>query len=181
MSVCMSAVSVGISEVLIKYTGKYVNIYFIMKITFLGVQGSPCLFPSAVSIEWILRLGENSISFNKHSQNDLYSTYSRNAQIHNYHPKPKINANDLLTLPLTTEPLTIGSAVNDTPPPQLTAPYPSAPFTFNNSSVFSCVPSCKVVCFGDIFCCPLLCFRWITIFRLFPRIPTDLPLFAVYG
>ena len=34
MSVCMSAVSAGISEVLIKYTGKYVNIYFIMKITF---------------------------------------------------------------------------------------------------------------------------------------------------
>ena len=33
MSVCMSAVSAGISEVLIKYTGKYVNIYFIMKIT----------------------------------------------------------------------------------------------------------------------------------------------------
>ena len=31
---CMSAVSAGISEVLIKYTGKYVNIYFIMKITF---------------------------------------------------------------------------------------------------------------------------------------------------
>ena len=36
MSVCMSAVSAGISEVLIKYTGKYVKIYFIMKITFLG-------------------------------------------------------------------------------------------------------------------------------------------------
>ena len=35
MSVCMSAVSAGISEVLIKYTGKYVKIYFIMKITFL--------------------------------------------------------------------------------------------------------------------------------------------------
>ena len=35
MSVCMSAVSAGISEVLIKYTGKYVNIYFIMKITCL--------------------------------------------------------------------------------------------------------------------------------------------------
>ena len=35
MSVCMSAVSAGISEVLIKYAGKYVNIYFIMKITFL--------------------------------------------------------------------------------------------------------------------------------------------------
>ena len=34
MSVCMSAVSAGISEVLIKYTGKYVNIYFIMKITY---------------------------------------------------------------------------------------------------------------------------------------------------
>ena len=34
MSVCMSAVSAGISEVLIKYSGKYVNIYFIMKITF---------------------------------------------------------------------------------------------------------------------------------------------------
>ena len=33
MSVCMSAVSEGISEVLIKYTGKYVKIYFIMKIT----------------------------------------------------------------------------------------------------------------------------------------------------
>ena len=32
MSVCMSAVLVGINEVLIKYTGKYVNIYFIMKI-----------------------------------------------------------------------------------------------------------------------------------------------------
>ena len=35
MSVCMSAVSAGISEVLIKYTGKYVKIYFIMKITFV--------------------------------------------------------------------------------------------------------------------------------------------------
>ena len=35
MSVCMSAVSAGISEVLIKYMGKYVNIYFIMKITYL--------------------------------------------------------------------------------------------------------------------------------------------------
>ena len=34
MSVCMSAVLVGISEVLIKYTGKYVKIYFNMKITF---------------------------------------------------------------------------------------------------------------------------------------------------
>ena len=34
MPACMSAVSVGISEVLIKYAGKYVNIYFIMKITF---------------------------------------------------------------------------------------------------------------------------------------------------
>ena len=34
MSVCMSAVSAGISEVLIKYTGKYVKIYFIMKITY---------------------------------------------------------------------------------------------------------------------------------------------------
>ena len=34
MSVCMSAVSARISEVLIKYTGKYVNIYFIMNITF---------------------------------------------------------------------------------------------------------------------------------------------------
>ena len=34
MSVCMSAVLAGISEVLIKYTGKYVDIYFIMKITF---------------------------------------------------------------------------------------------------------------------------------------------------
>ena len=35
MSVCMSAVSAGISEVLIKYTGKYVNIYIIMKITYI--------------------------------------------------------------------------------------------------------------------------------------------------
>ena len=34
MSVCMSAVSAGISEVLIKYTGKYVKIYFIMKIAY---------------------------------------------------------------------------------------------------------------------------------------------------
>ena len=41
MSVCMSAVLAGISEVLIKYTGKYVKIYFIMKITF-----SPSLSPS---------------------------------------------------------------------------------------------------------------------------------------
>ena len=38
MSVCMSAVSAGISEVLIKYTGKYVKIYFIMKITCVCVQ-----------------------------------------------------------------------------------------------------------------------------------------------
>ena len=30
----MSAVSAGVSEVLIKYTGKYVKIYFIMKITY---------------------------------------------------------------------------------------------------------------------------------------------------
>ena len=30
----MSAVSAGVSEVLIKYTGKYVKIYFIIKITF---------------------------------------------------------------------------------------------------------------------------------------------------
>ena len=35
MSVCMSAVSARTSEVLIKYTGKYVKIYFNMKITFL--------------------------------------------------------------------------------------------------------------------------------------------------
>ena len=32
----MFGVSAGVSEVLIKYTGKYVNIYFIMKITFLS-------------------------------------------------------------------------------------------------------------------------------------------------
>ena len=32
--VCCSA---GVSEVLIKYTGKYVNIYFNMKITYLTV------------------------------------------------------------------------------------------------------------------------------------------------
>ena len=35
MSVCMSVVSAGTSVVLIKYTGKYVKIYFNMKITFL--------------------------------------------------------------------------------------------------------------------------------------------------
>ena len=35
MSVCVSGFSAGISVVLIKYTGKYVKIYFNMKITFL--------------------------------------------------------------------------------------------------------------------------------------------------
>ena len=39
MSVCMSAVLAGISELLIKYTGKYVKIYFNMKITFLHLKG----------------------------------------------------------------------------------------------------------------------------------------------
>ena len=34
MSVCMSAVSARTSEMLIKYTGKYVKIYFNMKIKF---------------------------------------------------------------------------------------------------------------------------------------------------
>ena len=34
-SVCMSVDSAGISRVLIKYSGKYVKIYFNMKITFL--------------------------------------------------------------------------------------------------------------------------------------------------
>ena len=38
MSVCMSAVSAGISEVLIKCTGKYVKIYFIMKITYTYIH-----------------------------------------------------------------------------------------------------------------------------------------------
>ena len=33
--VCVSVVSAGVSVVLIKYTGKYVKIFFIMKITFL--------------------------------------------------------------------------------------------------------------------------------------------------
>ena len=33
-SVCMSVYSAGISRVLIKYLGKYVKIYFNMKITF---------------------------------------------------------------------------------------------------------------------------------------------------
>ena len=33
-SVCMSVYSAGISRVLIKYSGKYVKIYFNMKITF---------------------------------------------------------------------------------------------------------------------------------------------------
>ena len=37
MSVCISAVSAGVSEVLIKYTGKYVKIYFIIKITFIAI------------------------------------------------------------------------------------------------------------------------------------------------
>ena len=43
LSVCMPAVSAGVSEVLIKYTGKYVNIYFIMKITFLFHKPRDCL------------------------------------------------------------------------------------------------------------------------------------------
>ena len=43
MSVCMSAVSAGISEVLIKYTGKYVKIYFIMKITYPTMKFIPLL------------------------------------------------------------------------------------------------------------------------------------------
>ena len=34
----MSAVSAGISEVLIKYTGKYVKIYFIMKLTYIWID-----------------------------------------------------------------------------------------------------------------------------------------------
>ena len=47
MSVCMSAVSAGISEVLIKYTGKYVKIYFIMKITFFWSFGHHLFFDFA--------------------------------------------------------------------------------------------------------------------------------------
>ena len=37
-SVCMSVDSAGISRVLIKYSGKYVKIYFDMKITYLLVM-----------------------------------------------------------------------------------------------------------------------------------------------
>ena len=39
---CMSAVSAGTSEVLIKYTGKYVKIYFNMKITYFYNISVPC-------------------------------------------------------------------------------------------------------------------------------------------
>ena len=35
--VCMSVCSAGISRVLIKYSGKYVRIYFNMKITFYNL------------------------------------------------------------------------------------------------------------------------------------------------
>ena len=51
MSVCMSAVSAGISEVLIKYTGKYVNICFIMKITYLLYFYLFIFFPEV----WVIR------------------------------------------------------------------------------------------------------------------------------
>ena len=37
-SVCMSVDSAGISRVLIKYSGKYVKIYFNMKITYLKIS-----------------------------------------------------------------------------------------------------------------------------------------------
>ena len=37
-SVCMSVDSAGISRVLIKYSGKYVIIYFNMKITFIYID-----------------------------------------------------------------------------------------------------------------------------------------------
>ena len=36
LSVCMSVYSAGISRVLIKYSGKYVKIYFNMKINYLA-------------------------------------------------------------------------------------------------------------------------------------------------
>ena len=45
----MSAVSAGISEVLIKYTGKYVKIYFVMKITYFHVLANK-LFHS----QWLM-------------------------------------------------------------------------------------------------------------------------------
>ena len=38
-SVCMSVYSVGISRVLIKYSGKYVKIYFDMKIAYSSKWG----------------------------------------------------------------------------------------------------------------------------------------------
>ena len=40
-SVCMSVYSAGISRVLIKYSGKYVKIYFNMKINFYSTSNFP--------------------------------------------------------------------------------------------------------------------------------------------
>ena len=40
-SVCMSVYSAGISRVLIKYSGKYVKIYFNIKITFFRAFQNP--------------------------------------------------------------------------------------------------------------------------------------------
>ena len=50
-SVCMSVYSAGISRVLIKYSGKYVKIYFNMKITYyLTCEYNifPSLLPTSV-------------------------------------------------------------------------------------------------------------------------------------
>ena len=51
----MSAVSAGVSEVLIKYTGKYVKIYIIIRITFPGLHWlANQLFPSDKSLEFLV-------------------------------------------------------------------------------------------------------------------------------
>ena len=45
-SVCMSVCSAGISRVLIKYSGKYVKIYFNMKITFYNLSAITVTIPN---------------------------------------------------------------------------------------------------------------------------------------
>ena len=52
----MSAVSAGVSEVLIKYTGKYVKIYFIIKITYICICCVFVVFPFSCLITVLVLL-----------------------------------------------------------------------------------------------------------------------------
>ena len=54
-SVCMSVDSAGISRVLIKYSGKYVKIYFNMKITFLITHSKTSMLPSRLLWMYLFR------------------------------------------------------------------------------------------------------------------------------